>query len=128
MRLFAIVAAMAVSQSPPVPPLQVTPIEQLGAGNTRHVELLQVRRDFGKPNVNIAIDAWIAPDARSIHTVRVWWSDAIDRYPFNARVQRRVRVAYRALGPQKWQISVVGDEKRFLFDVELRGRRPVLFT
>lgn len=111
-------------------PMRVTPIEDLGAPEgVRHAEVLQVRRDFGQPHVNVALDAWMPERApRRIEAVRVWWSDPVDRFPFSEQARRHLDLDYRRLGPSDWKISVVGDDKRFTFDVALHQGRPAAFA
>jgi hypothetical protein len=111
-------------------PLQVTPIADLSAvADMRHDEVLQVVRDFGRPEVNIALDAWrpTDDDAR-IDAVRVWWSDAVDRFPFNDRVLRHLVIDYRRIRADRWRIRVEGDKKRFVFDVALHDGEPAVFA
>ena len=111
-------------------PLQVTPIEALGVSeDIRHAEVLQVRRDFGQRDVNVALDAWMPERApQRIDAVRVWWSDAIDRFPFSEQARRHLDLDYHRLGPSHWKIAVTGDDKRFVFDVALYRGRPAAFA
>jgi hypothetical protein len=125
--LLAIVAATTIDRALP---LDVTAIADLGAvEQLRHTEVLQVRRDFGRPNVNVALDAWTPhDDAGKIDGVRLWWSDEVDRYPFSTRMLRHLDIDYRRLGPHRWRVSVAGDGKRFAFDVALHDGRPAAFA
>lgn len=111
-------------------PLQVTPIGDLATvQDMRHDEVLQVVRDFGRPEVNIAVDAWrpVGGDAR-IDAVRLWWSDDVDRFPFNDRVLRHLVIDYQRMRPDRWHIRVEGDHKRFEFDVALHEGRAAIFA
>src|SRR5262245_40977825 len=95
----------------------------------RHAEVLQVVRDFGRPEVNIALDAWRpADDAARIAAERVWWSDAVDRFPFNDHVLRHLVIDYQQIRPDRWRIRVEGDRKRFAFDVALYDGRPAVLA
>ena len=111
-------------------PLQVTPIADVSAvADLRHDEVLQVVRDFGRPEVNIALDAWRpADDTARIDAVRVWWSDDVDRFPFNDRVLRHLVIDYQRVRPDRWRIRVEGDHKRFVFDVALHEGRAAVFA
>jgi len=110
-------------------PLQVTPIESLDVDAAQHAEVLQVVRDFGRPEVNIAVDAWIpAGDAARIDAVRLWWSDDVDRFPFNDRVLRHLVIDYRRVQPDRWKIRVAGDGMDLSFVVALHDGRPALFA
>ncbi len=110
-------------------PLQVTPIEALDVDDARHTEVLQVVRDFGRPEVNIAVDAWMPEgDAARIDAVRLWWSDDVDRFPFNDRVLRHLVIDYRRVRPDRWKIRVAGDGMGFTFVVALHEGRPALFA
>ena len=106
-----------------------TAIAALDAPGLEHAEVVRVRRDFGNPSVDIALDVW-TPKAgsRSIRDVRMWWSDAVDRYPFEALAQRYVAVQYNRLRKDRWNVSVTGDGKRFAFGIGLQGAAPAAYT
>lgn len=108
-------------------PLGVTPIADLDAAtDLRHAEVLEVHRDFGQPGVDIALDAWMAADGSDrIESVRLWWSDEVDRYPFSARMRKRIDIDYRRLRPDRVRVTVAGQGRRFAFDVALVEGRPV---
>lgn len=125
-----LLAALATTPFERELPLQVTPIAELSAvADMRHHEVLQVVRDFGRPEVNIAVDAWRpADDDARIDAVRLWWSDDVDRFPFNDRVLRHLVIDYQRVRADRWRIRVEGDHKRFVFDVALFADQPALFA
>jgi hypothetical protein len=127
--LFALVATLGMDALERDLPLDVTPIADLDSLEAmRHTEVLQVRRDFGRPNVNVALDAWVNADAKSIDGVRVWWSDEVDRYPFSEKMLRHLAIDYDRVAPERWRVSVTGDGKQFAFDVALHEGRPAAFA
>lgn len=128
--LLGIVAAIGLASFERVLPLDVTPIADLDhVERLRHAEVLQVRRDFGQPNVNVALDAWMPESgAPRIEAVRVWWSDEVDRYPFSERLREHVKIGYERLAAQWWRITVAGEGKRFAFDVGLHDGKPAVYA
>jgi hypothetical protein len=128
--LTAIVATVMLSSLDRELPPRITPIADLDAlEQFRHTEVLQVERDFGQPNVNVALDAWTpVHDAGRIDGVRVWWSDEVDRYPFNARVRKQLAIDYRRVRADRWRIRVGGARKHFVFEVALHEGRPAVFA
>jgi hypothetical protein len=128
--LLPLIASVKLSSVDLELPPRVTPIGELGSvERLRHTEVLQVERDFGRPNVNVALDAWMpADDAAEIDGVRLWWSDEVDRFPFSRDVREHLSIDYRRIKPAWWRISVVGDGQRFAFDVALHEGRPAAFA
>jgi hypothetical protein len=128
--VFACVAVLLFGVVDRELPPQITPIAELDSVEQfRHAEVLQVRRDFGQSNVNVALDAWMPQhDDERIDAVRVWWSDEFDRYPFNAHVRKHLGIETRRVAPSRWRIAVAGDGKRFAFDVALHEGRPAVFA
>ena len=127
--LCALVADTSAARKLEPPPAEKTPITALTAPGLRHAEVVRVRRDFGNPEVDIALDAW-TPErgTRGIQHVRMWWSDAVDRYPFEALALNYVSVHYRHFQADRWRVSVTGDGKRFVFSVRLHHDQPTAFT
>lgn len=111
-------------------PPRVTPIVELASVDRfRHAEVIQIERDFGRRNVNVALDAWMpAGKPKRIAAVRLWWSDAIDRFPFNDRVRRHVAIHTRRVRPDRWRITVAGDDQSIAFYVAMHRGRPALFA
>jgi hypothetical protein len=130
MQLLLTLVVVAAGSVAAALPERVTPIADLDTvAGLQHEEVLQVGRDFGQPNVNVAVDAWLrADDPRRIDGVRVWWSDEVDRYPFSEEVLRHLAIEYRQLKPDQWRIAVGGGRRRFAFDVAVHEGRPALFA
>jgi len=128
--LLAMVATVTLGSVELELPQGITPIADLDAvDRMRHAEVLQVERDFGQPNVNVAVDAWMpADDAKRIDAVRLWWSDEVDRYPFSDDVRRHLTIDYRRMKPSWWRIRVIGRHQSFAFDVALHDGRPAVFA
>ncbi len=125
--MFALVAWLAAVG--PVLPEGITPIAELGAlPELRHAEVLQVERDFGRPNVNVAVDVWMPDgDTPRIDAVRLWWSDEIDRFPFSAAVLEQLDIDVQRREPSSWRVEIAADGKRFGFDVTLDHGQPAAF-
>jgi 5-carboxymethyl-2-hydroxymuconate isomerase len=123
---FALAAAVSLGSVDTEVPPRVTPIVELAtADRLRHAEVIRIERDFGRENVDVAIDAWMpAHDARRIEGVRMWWSDDVDRYPFSDRLRERLGIRYRRVRPDRWRVSVRAEGQRVTFDVALQGGRP----
>jgi len=128
--LLALAATVLASSLDSELPPRITPIVELDTVERfHHAEVIQVRRDFGQPNVNVALDAWMpANDPRRIDAVRLWWSDEVDRYPFSERMLRHVTVDARRVRPDRWRITVGGDRQRMAFEVALHQGRPAAFA
>lgn len=128
--LLAWIAALTLSSVDTLLPPQVTPIAELAIPRRlRHAEVIQIERDFGRSDVNVALDAWIpAHDPTRIEGVRLWWSDEVDRYPFSDRLRRRVAIRYEQVRRDRWRVTVGGEGQRVVFDVALHEGRPALFA
>ena len=101
--LFALAATAVLGSVDIEVPPRVTPIVELAtAERLRHAEVIRIERDFGRKNVDVAIDAWMpAHDGRRIAGVRLWWSDDVDRYPFSDRLRERLGIRYRRVRPDR---------------------------
>ncbi len=99
------------SESSPSPPADVAP-----------AEVVRVKRDFGKPNFDLVIDAWADVEAAHLREIRLWWTntDEVDhRKPLGRMIERMVKLQYRRLSDTALTVAVAGDGKRFTFTVEL---------
>lgn len=127
LQIITLAAAVTLSSPLSEVPRGVTPIAELGAvDRLEHAEVLQVRRDFGQPDVNVALDAWLPRDgSHRIDAVRLWWSDAVERFPFSEGVYERLAIDVRRLSPERWRVTLNGEGQRVAFDVALDGDEPV---
>lgn len=86
------------------------------------VEVVRVKRDFGKPHFELAIDAWLDADATRLDEARLWWVNTAEqdrRKPLGALVERMVKLRYRRTSSRALTVTVTGDGKEFAFVVEL---------
>lgn len=86
------------------------------------VEVVRIKRDFGKPHVDLAIDAWTDANATRLAGARLWWvitSEEDRRKPLGALVERMVKLKYRRDSSTSLTVTVTGDRKEFAFSVEL---------
>jgi hypothetical protein len=86
------------------------------------VEVLRVKRDFGKPHFDLAIDAWLDADATRLDEARLWWVNTAEqdrRKPLGPMVERMVKLRYRRGSSRSLTVTVTGDGKEFAFVVEL---------
>ena len=121
-----IVSLLAVGSPAPT---GVTPITELDTvEQMRHFEVVEVRRDFGKPGVHVALDAWVAVGKERIDAVKLWWSDGVDRYPFSESLRRRISLNYDRVAADHWRITIAGGGDRITFDLELEDGRPAAYT
>jgi hypothetical protein len=84
------------------------------------IEVLRIKRDFGKPHFDLAIDAWTAGDR--LEQTRLWWvntSEADRRKPLGPMIERMVKLRYRRSSDRALNVTVHGDDKEFVFSVEL---------
>jgi len=85
-------------------------------------EVVRIKRDFGKPNFDLVIDAWADVAAGRLREVRLWWTntDEVDhRKPLGRMIERMVKLQYRRITDTSLTVAVAGDGKRFTFTVEL---------
>lgn len=98
-----------------------TPTDALETATHRHVEVLRIDRDFGKPHFDIVIDAWVPKDApERLADARIWWLKRHRgdmRGPFGRKSLRHVEVATERLGPDRMRIVIGAKGTRFAFDV-----------
>ena len=88
------------------------------------VEVIRIKRDFGKPYVDLAIDAWAAEGPARLDRTRLWWvvtSEADRRKPLGRLMERLVHLQYRRISSDVFTVVVAGDGKQFTFTVE-RGQ------
>lgn len=129
MRALLVAALLAGHSSSPSIPDKTTPIEELPkACALQHAEVIQVRRDFGKPKVNVALDAWMAPGEHKIEALQLWWTDPKDRYPFGRLARAHLKTRSSRLGPAHWRMELQGDGQTFSFDVELEADGPAAYA
>ena len=86
------------------------------------VEVVRVKRDFGKPHVDLVIDAWTDAGATRLNAARLWWvvtSEQDRRKPLGAVVERMVKLKYQRNSGTSLTVTVTGDHKEFAFTVEL---------
>lgn len=85
-------------------------------------EVVRVKRDFGKPHFDLAIDAWLSADATRLDEARLWWVNTAEqdrRKPLGPMVERMVKLRYHRSSSRSLTITVTGDGKEFAFVVEL---------
>ena len=104
-------------------PRETTPAAALSTPTLAHTETLRIVRDFGKPDYQIAVDAWRTKnETMSIADVRLWWvrtSGRDERQPFSPRIMKYLELDFEAEGRDRWDVTMVGDKKQFEFTVEL---------
>ncbi len=114
-------AADAASARGEVPIGPNVPADQLDTPGLRHVEVLRIDRDFGKPHFDIVLDAWLPRDRPDrLAEARLWWlkrhrADA--RGPFGKKSLRHVEVHTRRLGPGRIRLRIGGKGRLFAFEV-----------
>jgi hypothetical protein len=134
---FAVLLALALVR-PPVAearaiPRGPTPLEKLTTKAFRHHEVMRIDRDFGMAKWEIALDGWTPHDVDAhIEDVRLWWvntEEAERRKPFSAHLQRYIEFGYRRADAGKLAVRMAGDDKEYLFTVELDANGvPVVFA
>lgn len=85
-------------------------------------EVVRVKRDFGKPNFDLVIDAWADVEAARLREIRLWWTNTNEvhhRKPLGRMIERMVKLQYRRISDTELTVAVAGDGKRFTFTVEL---------
>jgi hypothetical protein len=88
------------------------------------VEVVRIKRDFGKAWVDLAIDAWLDPKSTRLERARLWWvvtSEQDRRKPLGAFYERMVKLRYNRSSSTALSVQVTGDHKEFTFTVELGG-------
>lgn len=85
-------------------------------------EVVRVKRDFGKPHFDLAIDAWVSADATRLDEARLWWVNTAEqdrRKPLGPMVERMVKLRYHRASSRSLTVTVTGDDKEFAFVLEL---------
>jgi len=96
----------------------VAPEPELGPATA---EVLRIKRDFGKPYVDLAIDAWTDDTTARLDATRLWWvntHEADRRKPLGRIIERLVHLRYKRLSSAAFTVVVAGDGKEFTFTVE----------
>jgi len=84
-------------------------------------EVVRIKRDFGKPHFDLAIDAFMAGPAR-LERVQLLWvntSEEDRRKPLGKLIERMVALKYKRVSARSFKVVVAGDDKEFTFTVEL---------
>lgn len=92
--------------------------------------ILLIDRDYGPAPEDIAVDAWVSKDGAKLEEVRMWWvrhDNAQRRAPFSRRVLKRLRLGYKPISKQQWYLGFAGDNKQFVFSVEMHGNKPAVY-
>lgn len=105
-----------------VVPNKTTAADALAPEGSQHVELLRLRRNFGKQNFEIVLDAWTPIDQpTTIDEVRFWWFKTHkegERGPFSRKTSRHFDIAYERRDAGHWQVQIIASKgKRFTFHV-----------
>lgn len=88
------------------------------------VEVVRIKRDFGKPHFDLTIDAWTDDAAGRLESARMWWvntAEADRRKPLGRVIERLVHLRYRRVSSAALTVVVAGDGKEFTFTVERAG-------
>lgn len=115
-----LIALWSPAESPP----DVAPADEPTADEPIPLrsEVVRVKRDFGKPHFDLAIDAWIDADAARLARTRLWWVNTAEndrRKPLGRLIERMVHLQYKRLSNSSFTVVVAGDGKEFTFTVEL---------
>lgn len=129
-----LVASWSPAEAPaPVP--DAAPVQDAGPAPAEAapapIEVVRVKRDFGKPHFDLVIDAWTDADAARLATTRLWWvntSEADRRKPLGRMIERMVHLQYKRLSGTAWTVVVAGDGKEFTFTVELTDGKVHAFV
>ncbi len=84
-------------------------------------EVVRIKRDFGKPHFDLAIDAWTDESTARLDETRLGWvntSESDRRKPLGRVIERMVHLQYRRLSSSALTVVVAGDGKEFTFTVE----------
>ncbi len=111
-------------------PSVTTPADQLTPDGYQHVEVFRIRRDFGKRNFEIALDAWTPTDKLTqVDEVRLWWFKTTkggERGPFSKKSKRHFDISYERRDEGQWVVQLIaGSDRRFTFLVEADGKGGV---
>ncbi|MBK8260847.1 MAG: hypothetical protein IPK80_05850 [Nannocystis sp.] len=86
------------------------------------VEVVRIKRDFGKPHFDLALDAWPDPTHTRIDHVRLRWVNTSEhdrRKPLGPIASRLVQLRVHRDADRRLSVTVTGDDKEFLFHLEL---------
>jgi hypothetical protein len=134
---FAVVLAFALLRPAAVDahaiPRGPTPLEKLSTKKFQHHEVMRIDRDFGMAKWEIALDGWTPHDVDAhVEDVRLWWVNTEEgdrRKPFSAHLQRYIDFGYRREDSGKPAVRMAGDDKEYLFTVEIDANGvPVVFA
>ena len=120
--LVATLMADPVVTSPEAPSTPEVAPEVAPVAPVAPAEVVRVKRDFGKPNFDLVIDAWADVEAAHLREIRLWWTNTEEvdhRKPLGRMIERMVKLQYRRLSDTALTVAVAGDGKRFTFTVEL---------
>ena len=123
--------APAVPASTPPPaafdlPEKNTSPKEIAPDGYKHALVLRIRRDFGKADFEIAMDAWMPDETpENVDAVRLWWFKTHkegERGPFSKKTTRNFTVSYRRENEQSWAIVLdLSDGRHFTFVVRSTG-------
>ncbi len=122
-------AAIPASTPPPAAfdlPMKDTSPEELAPDGYKHALVLRIRRDFGKRDFEIAMDAWMPDEApKQIDAVRLWWFKAHkdgERGAFSKKTSRNFEVSYQRKDDESWSVVfALSDGRHFTFRVRSTG-------
>jgi len=129
-----VVDPVVTSPDAPKPPVEapVAPVAEVAEvaepvvapvpADVAPAEVVRVKRDFGKPNFDLVIDAWADVEAAHLREIRLWWTNSDEvghRKPLGRMIERMVKLQYRRISDTALTVAVAGDGKRFTFTVEL---------
>lgn len=115
--LALLVFALAAPSADPLPASDTA-----DAPDRARVEVVRVKRDFGKPHFDLAIDAWADDHGHKLERARLWWVNTAEhdrRKPLGALIERMVKLQYARVSKHALTVTVTGDGHQFTFTVEL---------
>ncbi|MEZ4385467.1 MAG: hypothetical protein R3A79_29345 [Nannocystaceae bacterium] len=110
--LLSLLLALGAVAEPPVEATEPPPIE-----------VVRIKRDFGKPHFDLALDAFTEPGVARLGDVRLHWvntSAGDRRKPLGPLTERLVKVDLRRESDRAVTVTITGDHKEFAFALELR--------
>lgn len=107
-------------------PLENTSPEEIAPDGYKHSLVLRIRRDFGKRDFEIAMDAWMPDEApENVDAVRLWWFKTKkdgERGPFSSKTKRNFDIGYQRNDKQSWSVVLgLSDGRHFTFLVRSTG-------
>lgn len=130
----ALVVSLAAGVHAPVrAPRGPAAPSELSTEQLRHHEVLRIDRDFGMSHWEIALDGWMPREHTGrIAELRLWWVNTDDgdrRKPFSAHLRRYIEFGYDKAEGSALAVRMAGDNKEYLFTVELDGDgAPVVYA